>query len=264
MEGVIRVSVVNTINWLKDTPKQIDICHKLSSYFDALNEKEIASYLSLFGMYKRHHQMDKWIDKIEEEKIVRFINNEERKLKKEWNGPSIPIFIFPSDQNNRKIKTEYKGRAGLAFRNKMFLFVAIETEKRDLRPLFIHEYHHVCRLAAIKKPEKQFTIIDTVIMEGLAENAVREKLGENDVATWTEFYSDDQCERFLDSIILPQKDVTRDSPKFTQLLFGTGLYPNMLGYAVGYFVVKNYMKQTGKTTKELIGAQAENFIKKLD
>lgn len=254
------MSVINTINWLKDTPDQIDICKKLSSYFTDLNELKIAKYLHSFGMYKSYKQMDKWIDRTEKEKILAFIKEEEKKLQKEWNGPNTSIFIFPCDQNNRKIEIDYKGRSGIAFKNKLFLFLSLDVKKADIKSLFFHEYHHVCRLAAIKKQEKHFTVIDTIIMEGLAENAVREKLGESNIASWTKLYSDNQCERFLERIIEPQRNVTRESHKFTQLMFGTGFYPSMLGYAVGYYIVKDYMKRTGKKTKELLSLPAEEFF----
>jgi uncharacterized protein YjaZ len=254
------MSVIDTMKWLRETSNQIEICKNLTTYFNNLNEIEILKYLQSFGMYKSNPQLDKWIDRIEKDKIVTFIKAEERKLKKEWDGPNIKIFIFPSDQNNRKIETEYKGRSGLAFKDKLFLFLSLEVNKADIKSLFFHEYHHVCRLKAVKKQEKNFTIIDTIIMEGLAENAVREMLGESDVASWTKLYSDKQCERFLERIIMPQKNVTRESHKFTQIMFGTGFYPSMLGYAVGYYAVKNYMKRTGKKTKDLLGLEAELFF----
>jgi uncharacterized protein YjaZ len=257
------MSVIDTITWLKETANSKEICKKLCSYFIDLNEIEIGKYLHSFGMYKSNHQIDKWIERMEKEQILEFINEEEKKLIKEWNGPNISIFIFPCDKNNRKIEKEYKGRSGLAFNNKLFLFLSLETDKRDIKSLFIHEFHHVCRLASVKKQEKHFTIIDMVIMEGLAENAVREKLGENDVASWTKLYSDSQCERFLERIIYPQREVSRESNKFSQIMFGTGFYPSMLGYAVGYYLVKNYMKRTDKKTKELLSLPAEVFIKDL-
>jgi uncharacterized protein YjaZ len=256
------MSVIDTIKWLKETPKQVDICKKLRPYFNRLNEADIAKYLHSFGMFNSYDQLDKWIETIENEKIFAFITEEERKLQKEWNGPNISIFIFPCDQNNRKIKTQYKGRSGLAFKNKLFLFISLETERNDIKSLFFHEYHHVCRLANLKKEEKNFTIIDTMIMEGLAENAVREKLGEENIAFWTALYSAQQCERFFERMIFPQRDMTRENHKFTQLMYGTGFYPNMLGYAVGYNFVKSFMKQTGKKTTDILSLPSEEFIEK--
>ncbi|MDQ0230598.1 uncharacterized protein YjaZ [Metabacillus malikii] len=103
-------------------------------------------------------------------------------------------------------------------------------------------------------------MIDIVIMEGLAENAVREELGEAAVSSWAKRYNDDQADRLLERIIMPNHELTRKHPITTQILYGTGLYPNMVGYAVGYYLVQKYMNRTGCKTKDLIGVAAEKFI----
>ncbi|MGM7719567.1 DUF2268 domain-containing protein [Metabacillus sp. Hm71] len=256
------MSVIDTKKWLKETPDQLDICRKLKAYFPHLKTGEITKHLNSFGMYKRIGKLDEWLEKMEKESIYEFVKEEEQKLKEEWNGPNIPIFIFPSDMNNRKIETEYKGRAGLAFHDKLFLFLSLNIVKSNIKSVLIHEYHHVCRISSVSKKEQDFTIIDTVILEGLAENAVREKMGDHHVAAWTTFYTDAQCERFFERIIYPQRDVSIESRNYSQLMYGTGLYPNMLGYAVGYYIVKNYMNQTGKKTIDLLGTPAEEIIKR--
>lgn len=259
-EGVRSMSVINTLEWLNSSPNQMDICEKLTKYFRKMNASEIGTYLHSFGMYKYPLHIKDWINTCKENDWLPFIKQEEKKLMSEWNGPDVSIFVFPSDQNNPKIEREYKGRSGLAFHNKLFLFLSRDVEKEDIKSLFFHEYHHVCRLAAVSKPEKDFTVIDTIIMEGLAENAVREKLGEEAVAQWTKLYQANQCERFIERIILPHKEIGRQNPKFTQIMYGTGFYPNMLGYSVGYYLVSKYMEQTGLKTKQLLNVPAEKFL----
>ena len=254
------MSVIDTISWMKEKSNLLDICERLKVYFNDVSVVEIAKYLHMYGLYKNKQETDSWIANMEKANILAYIKGEERKLKKEWNGPNIPIFILPSDETNRKINLDYKGRSGLAFKNKLFLFLSTSTEKKDIKSLFIHEYHHVCRLAEIKRKEKDFTIIDSVIMEGLAENAVREKLGESAVATWTNLYTDIQCERFYNRILKPNRELTRNDHKFTQIMFGTGFYPTMLGYALGYYIVREYMLKTGKNTKELLGSASDIFL----
>jgi len=255
------MSLINTIEWLKKTPNQLKICEKLIPYFHKMDNREIASYLHSFGMYKHLSNVDKWIEYMTNSQIFSYISKLEKKFKLEWKGPDVPIFIFPIDQTNRKIEREYRGRSGIAFHNKLFLLLSKNVDKDDIKSLFLHEYHHVCRLAAVTKSEEEFTIIDTIIMEGLAENAVREILGEEAVSNWTKFHGSDQCERFYQRIILPQKEVKRDNAIFIQLMFGTGFYPNMLGYSVGYHIVKTIMDETGLKTKQLLGMSTEKIMK---
>lgn len=255
------MSVVDTVEWLKKASSHQDIYKKLARYFTNMTDGEIAKYLQTFGMYNHSTNIDKWIERVEKDHILRYVKQLEVTLKEEWGGPDVPIFIFPCEQTNRKIEFEYYGRTGLAFHNKLFLFLSTGVKKTHIKSLLIHEYHHVSRLAAVSKKENSFTIIDTMIMEGLAENAVREKLGDEEaLASWTKRYTDQQCERFLDRIILPNKEITRDNPKFSQLMFGTGLYPSMLGYSVGYYLVKKYMDDTNKNTKQLLAIDADEFL----
>lgn len=254
------MSLINTVEWLKKAPQQLEVCEKLIPYFHKMNKREIASYLNSFGMYKHLSNVNQWIEHMKKSQIYSYISSLEKRYRLKWNGPDVPIFIFPIDQTNRKIEREYRGRSGIAFHNKLFLFLSQNVHKGDIESLFIHEYHHVCRLAAVTKSEEAFTIIDTIIMEGLAENAVRETLGEEAVSNWTKLYGPDQCERFYQRIILPQKEMKRDHAKFNQLMFGTGFYPNMLGYSVGYHIVKTIMDETGIKTKQLLGMPTEKIM----
>lgn len=255
------MSVIDTVEWLKKATSPQDIYEKLARYFTGMTDGEVAKYLQTFGMFHHSTHIDNWIDRVEKDHILKYVKQLEKKLKKEWDAPDVPIFIFPCEQTNRRIEVEYYGRTGLAFHNKLFLFLSNDVKKNHIKSLLIHEYHHVSRLAAVSKKENNFTIIDTMIMEGLAENAVREKLGdEESLASWTKRYTDQQCESFLDRMIMPNKEITRENPKFSQLMFGTGLYPSMLGYSVGYYLVKKYMENTKKKTKELLASDAEEFL----
>ena len=256
------MSFINTIDWLKNTPQQLNICEKLVPYFNNMNKREIASYLHSFGMYKHPGDIEQWIEQMKEKQMGFYVKKLEKRYKLEWNGPDVPIFMLPIDQANRKIEREYRGRSGLAFHNKLFLFLSKDVHKDDIESLFLHEYHHVCRLASVTKAEDTFTIIDTVIMEGLAENAVRELAGEQAVSNWTKLYDSDQCERFYERMILPHKEMTRESTKFSQLMYGTGFYPNMLGYSVGYHIVKTLMDKTGLKTKQMLGMPSEKILEK--
>ena len=61
--------------------------------------------------------------------------------------------------------------------------------------MFTHEYNHVCRLSKFQKSEEDYVLLDSIILEGLAENAVRERLGEEFLATWTSYYSNEELKK---------------------------------------------------------------------
>ena len=86
------------------------------------------------------------IIKLQSNQVWEIIQNEAQSLQKLWKGPEIPIFIFPSETSNEIIKIEFNGKSGLAFKDKLFLFISEENNEVEIRSLLTHEYNHVCRL----------------------------------------------------------------------------------------------------------------------
>ncbi|WP_170289434.1 DUF2268 domain-containing protein [Metabacillus lacus] len=257
------MSVIDTAKWLEESCDPEEICRRLRVYFEPLNEYQIARYLSDYGMFNRHTPCSSTLSAFKKHGMWEFIKKEEAYLKNLWQGPDVSIFIFPCDVSNRKIQKEYKGKSGLAFKDKLFLFLSPDCNKKEVSAVFTHEYHHVCRLAKDRKDEEKYTILDTMILEGLAENAVRERFGEKYTASWTAFYTDTQLTSFWLKYFSENNTLDRSDKRFTKLMFGTGLYPKMLGYAVGYFTVKKYMEVTGKKTKDLLSVKSEEVIKEV-
>ncbi|MGG3888309.1 DUF2268 domain-containing protein [Metabacillus fastidiosus] len=257
------MTIISTDKWLKKNPDERKICKELVPYFHSLKEKEILNLLHSFGMYKNFSGLSHTIQELEERRIWSFVRKEADDLKEEWNGPDIPIFIFPTDERNKKIMREYKGRAGLAFKDKIFLFISPTVQKEDVKSLLTHEYHHTCRLAKLKKEESMFCLLDVIIMEGLAEYAVLERLSGEHLALWTSYYREEQAVRFLKNIILPNQFLKRDDHKFTEIMYGRGFYPKMLGYFVGFHIVKKYSEKTGRKTADMFEIDAAEFTRYL-
>ncbi|WP_047983006.1 DUF2268 domain-containing protein [Ornithinibacillus californiensis] len=255
------MAVIRTDKWLEKSYSTPDkLFQKLTNYFNHDNSTEIASLLTSHGMYQRPEPNgENMIQALRNKKIWDIVQQEEKNLKREWDGRNIPIFIFPSNSYNRKIREHYNGRTGLAFQDKLFLFVSEETTEEEIKALFTHEYNHSCRLTHDKIKEKNYTLLDIVILEGLAENAVRERFGTRPLAPWTTYYSDTELEKMWNDLILPSKDLPKSNRKASKLLYGSSFYPDMVGYSVGYYLVKQYMKKTSKRSKELLSLPAQEI-----
>ncbi|WP_257962348.1 DUF2268 domain-containing protein [Bacillus sp. UMB0893] len=255
------MTVMNTNEWLDQTADYLKVCERLVPFFNKNKPEEISKYLHAFGMYKRESTGKEIFEKLKKKNVWEFVKKDEAVLKKKWNGPNVPIFILPADAENRKMKYEFGGKSGLAFHDKLFLFLS-ENSNKEIQTILTHEYHHVCRLAKDPKKEEDYTLIDAIILEGLAENAVRERMGEELVGSWTKRYSKEQIHQLYNNIIEPNQDLKSDSKKFSQLMFGTGFYPKMLGYAVGYQLVKYYMEITNSNITDLFSVPSEEIVKK--
>lgn len=259
--------VIRTDKWLLDNyDKPLDLCEKLKSLFDkGVSTTDIYQHLTMHGMYHAPLKNgDELIKTLQKQRIWHIVQKEAKELQKEWDGPDIPIFIFPADPTNRKLRQEQNGKSGLTFPDKLFLFISEDNPEKEIRALLTHEYHHVCRLSKYGKKEADYTLLDTVILEGLAENAVRERLGDQYTGKWTSYYSDAVLEKICTNLLLPNRDTPKSGHKHSQLLYGLGFYPKMAGYCAGYHLVKKYMNKADVTSQELLPVKSEKIIEKTD
>ncbi len=219
---------------------------------------EIYDYLKMHGMYRT--TSESILEKLPKN-VWSKVQKEYAVLQKEWSGPQIPIFIFPADETNPKIKREFNGKSGLAFKDKLFLFFSSHNTDSEIKAVLTHEYNHVCRLKKYKKNEAEFTLLDTVILEGLAENAVREQCGSTNLAGWTKYYSDEELQKIVQQLIIPNRNLKRNERKHSDLLYGKRFYPTMAGYCAGYYLVRNYLESNNQQTKTILGMDSREFVK---
>lgn len=255
------MTVIRTDQWLiHDYDDPIKMCKKLEPYFDGASATEIYMHLIMHGMYDEPLPNGlHFIKRLQRENIWDIVQTEEKQLQQQWNTPNIPIFIFPSNPQDQTLKKEYNGIAGITFSDKLFLFVSKNNDTNKIRALFTHEYNHVCRLTKYEKKEWEYTLLDTIILEGLAENAVRERMGESYISQWTSFYSDEKLNDIWKNVIHPHKDILRTEHQHEQILYGNRLYPKMAGYCVGYYLVKTFMNKNKVDLKDLMDYPSEKI-----
>ncbi|HHY71814.1 MAG TPA: DUF2268 domain-containing protein [Bacillus bacterium] len=255
------MSVIRTDEWLVNSyDNPIELCEKLTEFFAGVSAPEIYDYLTVHGMYRPYRRGMEQVEVIRKNKVWEIAEKEQRLLRKLWGGPNVPIFIFPADSRNRKIKQEFNGKSGLAFKDKLFLFVSEQTSENELKALLTHEYNHVCRLCKFSKKEADYVLLDTIILEGLAENAVRERFGTQYQAGYTSYYSNDELEKMWQRLILPNRNIRNVQRQHHELLYGMRLsYPKMLGYCVGYYLVKKYVDEKGIGSKDLLVKEANEI-----
>lgn len=255
------MSVISTDEWLLESyDDPIKLCENIQRYFDGASASDIYLHLTIHGMYNRplKNGIDQ-IKRLQEKGIWEIIREQEIKLRKLWNGPNIPIFIFPSELSNRELRQNFNGKSGLSFADKLFLFVSEGNSTNEMKALFTHEYNHVCRLTSYKKKEKDYVLLDTIILEGLAENAVIEQLGTKYTANWVSYYNDTELENIWYRHIFPMSHLPKYLQKHRDILYGMNLYPKMVGYCVGFYLVKRFMRKHKFTSKELLPIESKEI-----
>lgn len=245
----------DTNQWLLECyERPIELCRKLTSYFKGATAGQIYDHLTFHGLYSYPTKPAKQVvSELQRLQAWDIVQKEIKLLRKEWQGPQIPTFILPA----------HSTKSGLAFNDKLFIFLPPECSESEIKAVVTHEYHHVCRLSRFFQKESDYTLLDAIILEGLAEHAVRERLGSQLVASWTNWYTASQLEEFWETLFFPNRQLPKSSWVHEHLVNGTAGNPRMAGYAVGYFLVGRYMKSSGLTTAGLLGVPAEQMVKKL-
>jgi len=239
------MSIIPTDKWLNEfiasqklNDKNLEelqrsiLCSHLVEIFIGGSLDEIQFELQQQGLFQSHEKLD--INKLKEQNVWGIVQNEFIYLKERWSGPNIPIYIFPITQEQTITK-----KNGVAYPNALFLYIR-ELEKQELKALFAHEYNHVCRLQYLNKSLNEVTLLDSLILEGLAECAVEEIYGDKWLAPWLRYYSLDKMLEIWKVHFLPQINI-RGLNNHVEFLYG-GKLPQWIGYCIGYEIVRTYIK----------------------
>jgi uncharacterized protein YjaZ len=260
-EGVKSMAVVETDIWLsKWLSEPIKICEKICEKDGDIDGLNLYNYLTQFGMYRPNSSSQNQLVYLKENQTWEKVNNLFRVYKKKWDGPNIPIYIFPLGKGSQLFKSS-GNKGGVSFTDKLFLFLSNLEDEKELEALFIHEYHHICRLNGITKSVKEYNLLDSLVLEGLAEDAVHEILGSKYVANWNKKLTGEQFKQYWHKYLEGNLNAAKGTKLHDQLLFGKGLLPKMLGYSCGYYLVRAYRQQNSYTTKETFRISSENFVK---
>lgn len=245
-EFIVRQTLNDSKN-LEDLQRSI-LCDRLVEIFIGGSPDEIQFELQQQGLFKSYEKID--INKLKKQNVWEVVQTEFKYLKERWSGPTIPIYIFPITQEQT-----ITNKNGVAYPNALFLYIG-ELEKQELKALFAHEYNHVCRLQYLDKSLDEVTLLDSLILEGLAECAVEEIYGDRWLAPWLRSYSLDKMLEIWKEHFLPQINI-QGLNNHAEFLYG-GKLPQWIGYCIGYEIVKSYIRNHSannlhvKSSKELL------------
>lgn len=240
----------------EDFERPIKMMEKLKGEFDEHAKVDrIYRHLQSYGMYTPNQYTKKTWEDLQQKNVWVKTQSIFTTYKKLWSGPDIPIYIFPLVSLDRRQSGETK--SGLAFKDKLFLFFDKGISEKEMEAVLLHEYHHVCRLHHFKKTEGDYTLLDSMVMEGLAERTVGKYLGMKYLAKWTQLYSEEKLQHFWKSHLVGNLDKKRSDPLHDALLLGKKGYPDMLGYCSGFNLVNKF---ENLSVKKSFVIQSEEFI----
>lgn len=254
------MGIVETNKWLRENfDDPLEICQKILQE-ERLQVKEFYRYLLKFGMYRPNKQSLETFEFLQKNKVWNSVAALYKKYNTKWGGPDIPIYIFPMSERPQLFFRTTSNKSGLSFQDKLFLFLTSDIEEKEIEALFVHEYHHVCRINRSKKNIIDFTLLDSIVLEGLAEFAVEECCGMDYLGKWCHLYSIEQIEKLGKKYLSENLSLKKDTNLHEQLLFGGGKYPELLGYAAGYAIVKKYKENEKFSLKDSFSISSDKFV----
>lgn len=151
----------------------------------------------------------------------------------------LRVFIFPCF--SKFVETQMEGVSGFVPRQNVvyiFLHPKITHFEKRLKYTVVHEFYHAVSDKYCKKWNK--SILGSLISEGLANNFCIKAIG-GELTPALIALSQKQCQKIWSKVkkILNSKN----SKIWKALFFGNKEYPRWSGYALGYQIVKSFLKK---------------------
>ena len=224
------------------------LCNPLKSFFPNRTVEEIHFELLRNGLFNPYEGFDieETLKELDRKNIWLILQKEFEKLSSLWEGPEIPIYIFPLTRPRPFIAGVEANKNGVAYNGVLFLFVSTELGEDELKALLAHEYHHICRLNYMNISPQEIELIDSLIIEGMAEWSVEEVYGEVGMSPWTKRYSLDEVKEQWQKYFVPALHL-RGVASHRPFLYGDGSVglPRWIGYCLGYRIIESYVNHSG-------------------
>ncbi|WP_078555195.1 DUF2268 domain-containing protein [Bacillus alkalicellulosilyticus] len=233
--------------------QQDTLIKPLSAVFDGANLPELHRYLLEQGLVHPDVDISPLLIELEDKKVWHVVRAHYTYLKEKWSGPDTKVFIFPLEERNELMMKQLGGKMGLGFRDKVVLFLSPQANEKEIKALLTHEYHHVCRLNELNKNEEELSLLDSILIEGLAERAVEEEVGSQYLGKWSELYTEDELKQLWQSSFIRALSL-KGKKRHNPYLFGDFRYriPEWAGYSVGYDIAKKFQTKTQMPTAEMV------------
>jgi uncharacterized protein YjaZ len=256
------MGIIRTDKWLEEEfNRPIKICEKLLPVFKGQSASKVYNQLIDFGMYRASKMTKEVFNSMKDNMVWEEVEGVFQEYKRKWEGPEIPIYLFPIGQNRSFFfSQEEKVKGGVSYPDKMFLFLSDSLTPKELEALFVHEYHHICRLNKQTKRFDDYTLLDSIIIEGLAEYSVLVHCGRNYLADWCSMYSGAELDTFWEKFLQGNLDIKKSEKRHDDLLYGAERIPKLLGYAAGFKIVEDYYRHNHYSTKLSFTLPAKKYL----
>lgn len=173
------------------------------------------------------------------------------------------IFIFPTFRLFVKEKM-FGVNAITPYRNVINIYLYPKPQKpnlffQEINNTIAHEYNHTIRFQYLPLSSST-TLLDNFINEGLAEN-FRIAILDGKILPWADALQTEEAKKIFKKV-KPLLHSTSQK-NFYKVFFANKEYPLWSGYAIGYQIVKSFLKDNKKMEwEEIIKLKPKEILKK--
>ncbi len=238
------------------------ICDPIAEHFEEYHTAQLHKYFLDNGMFYPDAKILNEVKALEKNNVWNLVQNHYEKLQGDWKGSKAEIFIFPAERRNEIIMNELKGKTGISFHDVIVLFLTKENTPDEIKALLTHEYNHVCRLTALEQQLEELSLLDSMVIEGMAEVAVEQNHGTELLAPWVNLYSKEELLPYWSKV--KRYLGVKGKSNHDVFLYGdrsSRTFPKWFGYSMGYLLVKEYLeKHDSMSMRELLQIEANEMM----
>ncbi|MGB7998736.1 MAG: DUF2268 domain-containing putative Zn-dependent protease [Anaerobacillus sp.] len=231
-----------------------------------MEEDELESML-FFGMIHPESDPDLLTSKLTKVKDLNcemVIQSELSRLQLKYQSDHLIFFeLFILSDNDHFVKEKLGGVSAFTEWNGKMCFIVNPSEDITpvLRSVIAHEFHHHMRIQRLKMKEENETLLDRLILEGLAEHFVMCELGEEYLGPYKDALNETEAKYYWNNRFKQHMFVKGIAAE--PFMFGSNekALPFWGGYAIGFFLVKQYItKHPELTIQQLTGLPSIQYV----
>lgn len=220
---------------IKEIAKKLKNC---SPKFAGLEmEEDIKPHLS-WNIFGNQDMKKKSEFKVNKKEISVTIKQSLKKCSKFLASKGTIIFVFPCF--NLFVKEKMFGVNGFTpCANTFHVFLYTQKyNKKMFQKMIAHEFNHSVFMDYHNLIYTQLTLLDSLILEGLAQNFVESLFREP--GPWAKAIPLKECKEVFSRV---EKSInSKDYHIYSELFFEGKKYPLWAGYSLGYQIVKSFLK----------------------
>lgn len=222
--------------------------------FEVLNEEfQMKTFFGIFNLENKIETLKKQLQQMRSLAYEQFIRDELILLQSEFPvSKELEFELFILDDQDHFVRQKLGGVSAYTDWNGGIFFAVLPDSQvhANLKSVITHEYHHYWRMHTLASTEENQTLLDRLILEGLAEHFVEIRLGEDYLGPYKDALTEQQALFLWKTIYRPNRYESGD--KTDGYMFGNKdkSIPFWAGYAIGYYLVKWYLEKNPRSTIE--------------